>query len=176
MRIISNNHYTFTSFYLWPLIFKCSPTGSLIFCLYGRTVVVDSFVEVTCFPHALFKANLATDEIDAVVCATRHVPKYLVGATRDGAFKTVRACTKGNWHQNMFLNLHLYTTLVAPTASISLVTKSDYIFGVAVIWKYTDIKKNAAGLMLCLHKRHLTSEQVSKPPQGNWLTYLWLIV
>lgn len=78
---------TFTSFYLWPLIFKSSPTVSLIFWLYGRTVVVDSFAGVTCFPNALFKANIATDEVDAVICATRRVAKYLVG------FKSVRVGT-----------------------------------------------------------------------------------
>lgn len=35
------------------------------------------------------QANFATDEIDEAVCATRRLAKYLVGATRDGAFKTV---------------------------------------------------------------------------------------
>lgn len=58
-------------------------------------MAVDFFAEVTCLPNALFKANLATDEIDAVICATRRVAKY-IGATRYGAFKTVRSCTKGN--------------------------------------------------------------------------------
>lgn len=36
-----------------------------------------SSVEVTCFPNVLFRANLATDEIDAIVSATRRVAQYL---------------------------------------------------------------------------------------------------
>lgn len=53
-------------------------------------MVGDSSTEVTCFPNALFKANLATDEINAIFGATRSVAKHLVGASRNGAFKTVR--------------------------------------------------------------------------------------
>lgn len=35
------------------------------------------------------QAHFATDEIDEADCATRRLAKYLVGATRDVAFKTV---------------------------------------------------------------------------------------
>lgn len=45
-------------------------------------VVVDSSAEVTCFPNVLLRANLATDEIDTIVCATRHVVQYFVGTTQ----------------------------------------------------------------------------------------------
>lgn len=55
---------------------------------YGRELVVDSSADIICFTNVLFRANFVTDEIDEVVCATRRVSKYLVGATRDGAFKT----------------------------------------------------------------------------------------
>lgn len=61
--------------------------------LYGRVMVVDSSAEVICFTNVLLRANFATDERDAVVCVTRHVGKYLVGATPDGAFKTVHVGT-----------------------------------------------------------------------------------
>lgn len=60
------------------------------FGLYGRAMVVDPSAEVTCFTDVLLRADFATDEIDAVVCAARSVAKYLVRATRGGAFKTVR--------------------------------------------------------------------------------------
>lgn len=53
-------------------------------------MVVDSSAEVICFTNVLLRANFATDEIDHVVCAERRVAKYLVGATSDGALKTVR--------------------------------------------------------------------------------------
>lgn len=79
------------SSHLWPLVLKCSPTGSLTFFgLNGRAVVVDPSAEVTCFTIILLKADFATDEIDAVGCAAKGVAKYLVGATHDGASKTVR--------------------------------------------------------------------------------------
>lgn len=35
------------------------------------------------------QANFATDEIDENVCATGRLAKYLAGATRYGAFKTL---------------------------------------------------------------------------------------
>lgn len=47
------------------------------------------------------QANFATDEIDEAVCATRRLAKYLVGATHDGAFKTV--CVKGSKYFEKYL-------------------------------------------------------------------------
>lgn len=89
------------------------------------------------FPQCMLKANLTTDEIDAVVCATRRLANYLVGAPRDGAFKTVRFGTvlaqKARDIRTCFKPLSICTTLVAPTASISSVTKPDYMFGMAFI-------------------------------------------
>lgn len=80
------------SSHLWPLVLKCSPTGSLIFFgLYGRAVDVESSAKVTCFTNVQLRANFATDESNAVVCAARHVSKHVVGATRDKGFITVRA-------------------------------------------------------------------------------------
>lgn len=89
MRIMVNNQYC----HVFPFVagsIKMFSDGLLDFCgLYGRTVVVDPSAEVTCFANVLLRADFATDEIDAVVCAARSVAKNLVGATRDGAFKTV---------------------------------------------------------------------------------------
>lgn len=81
----------------------------------GRTMVVDSSAKVTCFVKVLLKANFAVDMIQAIVCATRYVAKYVVGATHNGATK------------------------------MSL-------------------------LVLCLHKRHMASEQVLKLPLINVLS------
>lgn len=53
-------------------------------------MAVDSSAEAICFTNVLLRANFATDEIDHVVCAERRVANYLVGATSDGALKTVR--------------------------------------------------------------------------------------
>lgn len=39
----------------------------------GRTWVGNSCADVTCFPNVLLRANLAADEIDAVVGASRRV-------------------------------------------------------------------------------------------------------
>lgn len=55
--------------------------------LSGRTMIVDSFAKVTCFAKVLLKANFAVDMIEAIVCATRSVAKYVLGATRNGATK-----------------------------------------------------------------------------------------
>lgn len=38
----------------------------------------------------MLRANLATDEIDVVVCAAGRVSQYFVGTTRSRAFETVR--------------------------------------------------------------------------------------
>lgn len=38
----------------------------------------------------MLRANLATDEIDAVVCSARCVAQYFVGTTRNETFETVR--------------------------------------------------------------------------------------
>lgn len=54
-------------------------------------MVVDPPAEVTCFTNVFLCANFATDEIDVVVCVAIRVAIYLVDATRDGAFKTIRA-------------------------------------------------------------------------------------
>lgn len=51
------------------------------FSRYGKAVVIYPSPEVTRFTDALRRANFATDEIDAVVCAARRVAKHLVGAT-----------------------------------------------------------------------------------------------
>lgn len=44
----------------------------------------------TCFTNVLLGANFATDEIIAVICASKLVAKYVVEAIRDGAFTAVR--------------------------------------------------------------------------------------
>lgn len=50
-------------------------------------MVVDSSAKVTCFANVLRNANFAVDTIEAIVCATRRVAKYVVAATRNGATK-----------------------------------------------------------------------------------------
>lgn len=42
------------------------------------------------FSNVLLRANLATDKIDVVVCATRRVAKYLEGTTRNGTNTILR--------------------------------------------------------------------------------------
>lgn len=64
----------------------------------------------------LIRADIATDEMDAVVCTERRVAKYLASATNDGALK----------------------------------------------------------LTVLVHRRHLASEHVLKPPFGNGLSNLAL--
>lgn len=67
------------------------PDGLLdVFYLNVGSVVVDFSAEATCFPNVMFRANLATDDMDAVVCSTRCVAQYFVGTTFNGAYKTVR--------------------------------------------------------------------------------------
>lgn len=50
----------------------------------------DYSAEVICFPNVMFRANLAINEIHAVVCAARHDAQYCVGKTHNRANKTVR--------------------------------------------------------------------------------------
>lgn len=82
VRIIMSSH-------LWPLILKCSPTGSLIlffvFIVERWLLILVRRAPVS--PTYCFDQTMPL--IDAVVCAARHVAKYPVGATRHGAFKTV---------------------------------------------------------------------------------------
>lgn len=87
---------------------EMSPTGPYLFGLYGRAVVNDSSVEFTCFTSVLYRANFATEEMDAVICNLQYIP----GALCDRGFK------------------HLV-------------------------------------LVFCLHRRHLTSKHVLKPPLDN---------
>lgn len=54
-------------------------------------MVVNSSAGVTCFPNVLFRANLATDKIDAVVLTTRRVAQYFVSTTPNGANKSICA-------------------------------------------------------------------------------------
>lgn len=42
------------------------------------------------FSNVLLRANLATDKIDVVVCATRRVAQYLEGTTRNGTNTILR--------------------------------------------------------------------------------------
>lgn len=54
-------------------------------------MLVDSYLEVTCFPNVLLRANFAVDKIDAVVCATKRVAQYLEGTTCNGAVHEQKA-------------------------------------------------------------------------------------
>lgn len=82
VRIIMSSH-------LWPLILKCSPTGSLIlffvFIVERWLLILVRRAHVS--PTYCFDQTLPLT--DTVVCAARNVAKYPVGATRHGAFKTV---------------------------------------------------------------------------------------
>lgn len=103
MLVMSNNHYC-NVFLLWPLKLKCSTTGSLN-CL---VFLVESSAEVTCLPNVSPRPNVATYDIDAVVCVTRRFAQYFVRMTRNVATKTVLGLClyKGSWCLNKFYSHH----------------------------------------------------------------------
>lgn len=57
-----------------------------IHCFNDRVVNIYPSAEVNCFTNVMLRANVAIDEIDAIVCAAN----VLANATRDRAFKTIR--------------------------------------------------------------------------------------
>lgn len=64
--------------------------------MWKKGIIVRGNVGRPISPNALLRANLATDKIDAIVCATRHVAQYFIGhdfigTTCNEAHKTVRA-------------------------------------------------------------------------------------
>lgn len=59
--------------------------------VYGRALVVDPSAEENCFTNLLLRANFATDGW-MQLSAARRVAEYLVGATHDWPFKTIRVC------------------------------------------------------------------------------------
>lgn len=86
IRIMVNNT-TIISSNFWPLRLKSSLTDFFdFFCLNGKTMVVDSSAEITCFRNVLFWANLTNGKINEVVCATRCVVKDFVDTNRNMAF------------------------------------------------------------------------------------------
>lgn len=89
MQIIVSNYYCHVFLFVITEIKMPHQQASWsLFYLYGRKVVVDSSLEVTCLYDVLLRTNPATDMKDLFVCVTRRIGQYFVDTTRNKTNKS----------------------------------------------------------------------------------------